>query len=497
MDTKKLRQKILDLAIRGKLVPQNPNDEPASVLIEKIRAEKEQLIKEKKIKRDKNESYIYRSDKSYYEKFADGTVKCIDKEIPFEIPESWEWCRLGSVAFYKKGPFGSSITKSMFIPESENAIKVYEQKNAIYKNAEIGSYYISEEKFDELKGFQVYPNDIIVSCAGTIGETYVMPTEIKKGIINQALMRIKLFNNEILDFYLMYFDFVLKSQANEQGRGTAIKNIPPFDILKNFLLPLPPLSEQYRIRDFIQGINEKVDCIDNDKNIVSALIIQTKSKILDLAIRGKLVPQDPNDEPASVLLERIKSEHTESKKKTKSTGDNSHYQNLPFEIPENWVWARFQDIFNIIMGQSPSGEYISSDGEYEFHQGKAHFGDKILLSSQTFTSYPTKLAQSHSLLLCVRAPVGDINITNREVCIGRGLCSLKPLNEISLGFAYYWVSYFKNSFVNKATGTTFLAISSETIRNEFIPIPPLKEQMVITQTINSLYTMLNNITVEL
>lgn len=127
-------------------------------------------------------------------------------------------------------------------------------------------------------------------------------------------MRIKLFNNEILDFYLMYFDFVLKSQANEQGKGTAIKNIPPFDILKNFLLPLPPLSEQYRIRDFIQGINEKVDCIDNDKNIVSALIIQTKSKILDLAIRGKLVPQDPNDEPASVLLERIKSEHTESKR---------------------------------------------------------------------------------------------------------------------------------------------------------------------------------------
>ncbi|WP_294317616.1 restriction endonuclease subunit S [uncultured Chryseobacterium sp.] len=175
----------------------------------------------------------------------------------------------------------------------------------------------------------------------------------------------------------------------------------------------------------------------------------------------------------------------------------SHYQNLPFEIPENWVWARFQDIFNIIMGQSPSGEYISSDGEYEFHQGRTYFGDKILLSSQTFTSYPTKLAQSHSLLLCVRAPVGDINITNREICIGRGLCSLKPLNEISLGFAYYWVSYFKNSFVNKATGTTFLAISSETIRNEFIPIPPLKEQMIITKTINSLYNMLDNITTEL
>src|SRR5690554_1978613 len=494
MDTKKLRQKILDLAIRGKLVPQDPNDEPASVLIEKIRAEKEQLIKEKKIKRDKNESHIYRSDKSYYEKFADGTVKCIDEEIPFEIPESWEWCRLGNlcdygvcinvsptaiaddawvldlediekdtakllqrirkadrkttssrhffskgnvlysklrtylnkvmiadidgfstteillldfkgfvipeyarhvlmskmfldytaqcgygvkmprlgtndgkkalfplptyseqkqivfeiehlfslvgtveenkisleqfiaqikskildlairgklvpqdpndepasvllerikaehpeskkkikktgdnshypfdiprgwewsrlgrVASYKKGPFGSSITKSMFIPDSTNAIKVYEQKNAIYKDSNLGNYYISEAKFEKLKGFQVFPKDILVSCAGTIGETYVMPQNIRKGIINQALMRIKLYNYEMLDFYLMYFDFVLKNQANEQGKGTAIKNIPPFDILKNFLIPLPPLSEQKRIIKKIEEIFAQLD----------------------------------------------------------------------------------------------------------------------------------------------------------------------------------------------------------------------------------------------
>lgn len=149
------------------------------------------------------------------------------------------------------------------------------------------------------------------------------------------------------------------------------------------------------------------------------------------------------------------------------------------------------------MGQSPSGEYISHNGEYEFHQGKTHFGDKTLLQSQIFTSYPTKLAQPHSLVMCVRAPVGDINITNREICIGRGLCSLRPLNEISPDFAYYWATYFKNTFVNKATGTTFLAISSEAIRNEYIPIPPLNEQRRITEIISYLYDILNGIVEEL
>ena len=175
----------------------------------------------------------------------------------------------------------------------------------------------------------------------------------------------------------------------------------------------------------------------------------------------------------------------------------SHYENLPFEIPESWEWARFQDVFKIVMGQSPSGECIGSKGEYEFHQGKTHFGDRVLLPSQTFTSHVTKLAQPHSLLMCVRAPVGDINITNREICIGRGLCALKPLNELSLDFMYYWASYFKNSFVNKATGTTFLAISGETIRNEFIPIPPLDEQRRIMKIINSINCMLDDIIAQL
>ena len=133
MTGKQLKNSILQWAIQGKLVPQDPNEEPASVLLEKIRAEKARLIKEGKIKKDKNESVIFHGeDNSYYEKFADGTIKCIDDEIPFDIPIGWEWCRLNDLAFYRKGPFGSSLTKSMFVPYSNNSIKVYEQKNAVF-----------------------------------------------------------------------------------------------------------------------------------------------------------------------------------------------------------------------------------------------------------------------------------------------------------------------------------------------------------------------------
>ena len=257
------KSKILDLAIRGKLVPQDPNEEPASVLLERIQAEKEELIKQGKIKRDKNDSVIFRGDdNSYYEKFRDGMVKCIEDEIPFETPKGWVWCRLKMLGQYKKGPFGSSITKSMFVPDEPNCIKVYEQKNAINKDASLGTYFITNEKFQTLKPFEVFPNDIIVSCAGTIGETYVLPTDIRQGIINQALMKITLFDLSILEFYLIYFDSVLKVSANSQGHGVALKNIPPFGVLKQYLIPLPPLDEQKRIVYKINNLFEKIDCME-------------------------------------------------------------------------------------------------------------------------------------------------------------------------------------------------------------------------------------------
>lgn len=178
-----------------------------------------------------------------------------DEEKPYEIPDNWVWVRFGDLGSYKKGPFGSALTKSMFVPKGNGAIKVYEQKNAIQKSAELGDYYITREYFEEkMTGFEVFPGDVIVSCAGTIGETFVMPNEFEQGIINQALMRMKLYEPIYVPYFLLYFDFVLKRDARSSSKGSAIKNIPPFEVLKNYLVPLPPLDEQKRIVKRVEEI---------------------------------------------------------------------------------------------------------------------------------------------------------------------------------------------------------------------------------------------------
>ncbi len=249
----KLKKSILQYAIQGKLVPQDENDEPVSELLKRIRAEKKAQLGKKYV-----DSYIYKGDDNCYYEHIDGKVKDTAIEVPFDLPNNWTWCRLDNLALYKKGPFGSSLTKDMFVPKSDTSIKVYEQKNAIYKDCTLGSYYISEQKYNTMKSFEVFSNDIIVSCAGTIGETYILPHNCPKGIINQALMKITLFKQEIVAFYLLYFDYILKIQAQKISKGSAIKNIPPFEILKNMLMPIPPIAEQQRIVDKINEIFVKL-----------------------------------------------------------------------------------------------------------------------------------------------------------------------------------------------------------------------------------------------
>ena len=242
-----LKKSILQEAVQGKLVPQDPSDEPAEALLACIRAEKQRLIKEGKIKKDKHESVIFRRDNSHYEKRGSEEV-CIDEEIQFEVPSSWALIRLDDIGIYRKGPFGSSLTKSMFVPKGADTVKVYEQKNAIQKDHTLGTYYITRQYYEsKMRSFTVEPGDILVSCAGTIGETYVLPKQIELGIINQALMRMTVFVPIDLDYFLLYFDYVLKQTAKESSKGSAIKNIPPFEIFKKLILPLPPLEEQKRI----------------------------------------------------------------------------------------------------------------------------------------------------------------------------------------------------------------------------------------------------------
>ncbi|MDY4169117.1 MAG: restriction endonuclease subunit S, partial [[Ruminococcus] gnavus] len=242
---------------------------------------------------------------------------------------------------------------------------------------------------------------------------------------------------------------------------------------------------------------------------------QLKNSILQMAVQGKLVPQDPNDEPASVLLARIRKEKEElikagkiKKEKNPSYifrgADNLPYEKVgknepvciadevPFEIPESWEWVKITDVFQTVMGQSPRGDSVSNlKNGMEFHQGKVFFGEKYISTSDQTTVSPTKIAEPDSILLCVRAPVGKVNITNRTLCIGRGLCALKPLGGINIDFAFHLLEAYENIFVKQATGTTFVAITGEVVKNQIVPLPPLSEQARIVSKIKELFPLLS------
>ena len=474
MNTKALRQKILDLAIHGKLVPQDPNDEPASVLLERIKAEKERLIKEGKIKRSKQSK-----------------TACDKQHYPFELPEGWCWCKLGDLAFYKKGPFGSSLTKAMFVPESEDTYKVYEQKNAIQKDCTLGTYYITKEKYDSLSGFAVHPFDIIVSCAGTIGEAYVLPRNIQKGIINQALMLIRLYSREIEQFYLLYFDFILKEEAKDSSKGTAIKNIPPFDILKNFFIPMPPLNEQRRILDEINRWMSFVDRIETSTTKLKETIKQAKSKILDLAIHGKLVPQDPTDEPASELLKRINP-------KAEITCDNPQYGKLP----KGWALTTVRDVFNInpknkaettqtagFVPMTNICDGFNSQFTYETKEwgkiksGFTHFADGDIAVAKISPC----LENRKSMVLC--------NLPNG---IGAGTTELHVFRPLCVD-ALYGLYFFKSDyFISNCVGTFNGVVGQQRVSKSIVEaicfhLPPLNEQRRIVTKIEELFAQLDKI----
>ena len=234
-DAETLKSKLITMGIQGKLTEQLESDGTAEELFAQIQEEKQTILQSRKGRKD-------------------NSIIPIDSKTPFVLPKNWKWIRFGETGFFRKGPFGSSLTKSIFVPKGDNTIKVYEQQHAIQKNSTLGTYYITKEYFESsMSGFEVCAGDIIVSCAGTIGETYIMPDNIEKGIINQALMRITLAPSIDKRFFLYYFNSNLKQDA-QSGNGSAITNIPPFEIMKNWYFPLPPLAEQKRIADKLDDI---------------------------------------------------------------------------------------------------------------------------------------------------------------------------------------------------------------------------------------------------
>ena len=499
MNTKQLKAKVLDLAIHGKLLSpetvaelkKSPDYETADVLLEKIRKEKEEKIAKGELKRDKKDSYIFvGDDKRHYEKFADGTVKDIEDEIPFEVPEGWAWCRLGEICEV------SSAKRVLQQDWKTSGIPFYRAREiAQLSNNETvkDDLFITFELYNELKQKYGVPiaGDLMVSAVGTIGKVYIVKDTDCFYYKDASVICFSKKEKSIDSLYLKLCcesDF-LQEQMYSQSKGTTVDTIT-INKAQNYLIPLPPIFEQQKIVHSIQDFFGHIGILEQNKSELQFLINAAKSKILDLAIHGKLVPQDPNDEPAEELLKRI------------ATSDNRPYEKvdeeIDYEIPKNWCLCKIKDVCSVIMGQSPAGEAVSDDKNgIEFHQGKICFGKKYLEESSSFTRHITKIAPKDSVLLCVRAPVGIVNITEREICIGRGLCAVIPKYEINSDFWFYWLQSLQSDFEQKATGTTFRAISVDVIKNQFVAIPPHEEQNRIVNKINELYEQLDKIVLNL
>ena len=523
MNGKQLKNSILQWAIQGKLVPQDPNDEPASVLLDKIRQEKERLIKEKKIKRDKNASIIYRGeDNSYYEKIlATGEVKCIDEEVPFEIPKGWEWCRLNDLALYRKGPFGSSLTKSMFVAKSNQSVKVYEQKNAIQKDFRLGDYYISKEKFEAMQSFIVKPNDIIVSCAGTIGETYLLPLDAPVGIINQALMRVTLFDLSMAEYWQMYFAYMLLNEAQMKGAGSAIKNIPPFEYLKAVLVPVPPLSEQNRLVERYNLLLSLIAKYESEADKLNCLNLniydKLKKTVLQEAIQGKLVQQIAEEGTAQKLLEQIKAEKQKLVKEGKLKksalndsvifrGDDNKYYELiddspvcideflPFQIPETWVWCKVKDLLEIQTGASFKKEQANANKKGirilrggNILQNKYIFKDDDVFVSEEFVNANTILKKNSIITPAVTSleNIGKMAVIEKDyknVSAGGFVFIISPYIQ-DFNHSLLLACFLQSPFlieamrgITKKSGAAFYNLGKERLKELYLPLPPMAEQ---------------------
>ena len=519
MDTKALRQKVLDLAIRGKLVPQDPNDEPASVLLERIRQQKQQMVKDGKLKAKdiKNDTVIFvGEDNLHYEKFADGSVKCIEDEIPFEVPEGWVWTRFASIADISLGKMLDAVKN-----------KGYAQKYLRNVNVRWGAFDMNDVlemrfKEDEFDRFSIVKGDLVVCEGGEPGRCAIWDSD-EAIFYQKALHRVRPIS--VLSEFIYYAmrTFIGAGIYDRYYTGTTIKHLTGQSI-KILPIPLPPLNEQKRLTEQLNKLQLYIDAIELDKNDVITLIDQTKSRILDLAIRGQLVPQDPTDEPASVLLERIREEKEElirqgriKRDKKESVifrgEDNSYYEKigdyvrcidseLPFELPDSWMFVRLKHIGEVVGGGTPKtniSEYW--DGNIPWLTPADFSGyEEMYVSSgaRTITeiglkSSSAQMLPANSVLYSSRAPIGYIAIAANPVSTNQGFKSVVPYDFSMSPYLYYCLKARTDDIIQRATGTTFKEISGSEMAETIIPLPPFTEQKRLvakaTQLLNVITTI--------
>ena len=528
MTGKQLKNSILQWAIQGKLVPQDPNDGPASVLLERIREEKKRLVKEGKIKKDKNESIIYRGeDNSYYEKVvATGEVKCIDDEIPFEIPEGWEWARMGNI-----GDWGSGST-----PQRGNS-SYYGGSIPWLKTGELndGVVYDTAEKITDkaLKECSLRLNkigDVLIAMYGaTIGKVAIAGIDLTTNQACCGCTPIIVYNE-----YLFYFLMASKVDFVKKGEGGAQPNISR-EKLVSHLMPIPPIDEQQRIVLAIKHILPYVTKYTRHQTELDRLNASIKPSlkkaVLQEAIQGKLVPQDPNDEPASVLLERIREEKLrllkEGKLKKKDITDsvifkgedNRYYErvgaqvsciedDIPFSIPDTWCWARLDTICTYIQrGKSPKYSPIKKYPviAQKCNQWSGFSIDKALfIEPDSLSSYAKERFLQNGDLMWNSTGLGTLGrmaiyfseLNPYELAVADShVTVIRPLRSYVLSqyLYYYFASETVQSVIeDKADGSTKQKeLSTTTVKNYLVPIPPLQEQARIVAKVEELNKVVN------
>ena len=529
MNGKQLKNSILQWAIQGKLVPQDANDEPASVLLEKIRQEKERLIKERKIKRDKNASIIYHGeDNSYYEKFADGKVVCIDDEIPFEIPESWEWCRVSSLFQINPKVAAEDNDNAAFIP-MEAISAGYGSKFRFY-----------EKKWKEIKtGYTVFEdNDIafakITPCFQNRKSAIFkgLPNGIGAGTTELKILRT--YGETINRFYVLYFLESPYFIDEATFKGTANQQRIIAGYLENKLFPLPPLAEQKRIVDKIDLVMPIIDKYSKSQETLNKMNAELhnslKKSILQEAIQGKLVPQLLEEGIAKDLLDYIKKEKLELVKNGKLKksalndsvifkGDDNKYfekngkemreitDEIPFEIPETWSWVRLEDICEYIQrGKSPKYSLIKKYPviAQKCNQWSGFSIDKAqFIVPETISSYGEERKLQDRDLLWNSTGLGTL---------GRMAIYYSKLNPYELAVAdshvtvirafkqyvcpeylyTYFTSYIVQSVIEeKSDGSTKQKeLATNTVKAYLVPLPPYEEQKRITNRINEVFAHL-------
>ena len=452
MDTKALRQKILDLAIHGKLVPQDPNDEPASVLLERIKAEKERLIKEGKIKRSKKSAKS--SDTPHYE------------NVPFELPNSWVWCRLEDIAYVASG---STPDKTCFVENGVPYIKMYNLRNQKIDFAYHPQYITEEVHNGKLQRSRTEVGDLIMNIVGPpLGKLAIIPTTLPQANFNQAAVLIRPYKfKEVLVSYLKVYLEEMSEINSIATRGSAGQVNISLTQSQNMRIPIPPLNEVRRIIEEVSKYDILIDSLKQNITDIQNLIAYTKSKILDLAIHGKLVPQDPNDEPAIELLKRINPDFTPC--------DNGHYT----QLPEGWAICKMKQITSITNGKSQknvetlngiypiygSGGVIGRANQYLCIAGSTIIGRKGTINNPIFV---------------------EEHFWNVDTAFG-----LKANDAILDKYLYYFCLSFDFSKIDKSTAMPSLTKTS--IGNVLIPIPPYKEQERIVAKIDMVLDTMNEI----